>query len=125
MPATLHGSRFWIQIGEIDYQRQFVAAKKKLEALDDVFVVKGWMDRDDEDEVAEAVFVVDVVSDQVPGFKRQAGRLGWACRLVETVEIKRPPTEEERVAELEAFLEELEELAELDDVIDRLFDGAA
>jgi hypothetical protein len=124
MPATLQGSRFWIQIGEIDYQRQFVAAKKKLEALD-VIVVKGWMDRDDEDEVAEAVFVVDVVSDQVPGFKRQAGRLGWACRLVETVEIKRPPTEEERVAELEGFLEELEQLDELDEVIDRLFDGAA
>ena len=85
MEATLQDSRFWVQIGEIDYQRQFVAARKKLDGLLGVEVVKGWMDRDDEDEVAEAVFIVDVEADQVAPFKRQAGRLGWACRLVETL----------------------------------------
>ena len=82
MEATLQGSRFWVQIGEIDYQRQFVAARRKLETLG-VEVVKGWMDRDDEDEVAEAIFIVDVASDHVAPFARQAGRLGWTCRLIE------------------------------------------
>jgi DNA-directed RNA polymerase subunit RPC12/RpoP len=85
LQASQLGSRFWVQIGEIDYQRQFVAARKKLDGLLGVEVVKGWMDRDDEDEVAEAVFIVDVEADQVAPFKRQAGRLGWACRLVETL----------------------------------------
>jgi len=84
LQASQLSSRFWVQIGEIDYQRQFVAARKKLEAVG-VTVVKGWLDRDDEDEVAEAVFIVDVEADQVASFKRQAGRLGWACRLVETL----------------------------------------
>ena len=83
LQASQFSSRFWVQIGEIDYQRQFVAARRKLEALG-IEVVKGWMDRDDEDEVAEAVFIVDVEADQVSPFKRQAGRLGWACRLIET-----------------------------------------
>ena len=84
MAAMPQGSRFWVQIGEIDYQRQFVAARKKLEAVG-VTVVKGWMDRDDEDEVAEAVFIVDVECAQLVDFKRQAGRMGWACRVMETL----------------------------------------
>ena len=106
MQATLQGSRYWIQIGEIDYQRQFNAAKKKLEALGAI-VVKGWMDRDDEDEIAEAVFVVDVVSDQGPTFVRQAGRLGWTNRMIETVVIQRQLTDAEREAELATFAGEI------------------
>lgn len=106
MQATLQGSRYWIQIGEIDYQRQFNAAKKKLEALGAI-VVKGWMDRDDEDEIAEAVFVVDVVSDQVPTFVRQAGRLGWTNRMTENVVIQRQLTDAEREAELATFVGEI------------------
>ena len=91
MQATLNGSRYWVQIGEIDYQRRFNAARKKLEALGAI-VVKGWMDRDDEDEIAEAVFVVDVVSDQVPTFVRQAGLMGWTNRMMEHVVIERQLT---------------------------------
>ena len=106
MQATLQGSRYWIQIGEIDYQRQFNAAKKKLEALGAI-VVKGWMDRDDEDEIAEAVFVVDVVSDQAPTFVRQAGRLGWTNRMIEHVVIQRQLTDAEREAELATFVGEI------------------
>ena len=105
MQATLNGSRYWVQIGEIDYQRQFNAAKKKLEALGAI-VVKGWMDRDDEDEIAEAVFVVDVVSDQVPTFVRQAGQMGWTNRMMEHVVIQRQLTDAEREAELATFMGE-------------------
>lgn len=123
MQATLQGSRYWIQIGEIDYQRQFNAARKKLEALGAI-VVKGWMDRDDEDEIAEAVFVVDVVIDQVPTFVRKAGQLGWTNRMIEHVVIQRQLTDAEREAELAAFVGEIETVAQFDTDVARIA-GAA
>lgn len=125
MQATLQGSRYWIQIGEIEYQRQYNAARKKLEALGAI-VVKGWMDRDDEDEIAEAVFVVDVVGDQVPTFVRQASRLGWTNRMIETVVIQRQLTDAEREADLAAFGGEIETaVAQFDTDVARFVAGAA
>lgn len=124
MQATLQGSRYWIQIGEIDYQRQFNAAKKKLENLGAI-VVKGWMDRDDEDEIAEAVFVVDVVIDQVPTFIRHACRMGWTNRMIEHVVIQRPLTDAEREVELAAFVGEIETAVAQFDADVASFAGAA